>query len=511
MICGVVIMNDQRSKGKLIVLPDRGKDKNDGFKGKMPALEMREDAEINRMLVSAVQNLEANKVEEALKEGGHPGLVDPDGNTLLHSSCYKGNYEISRLIIEYARLHNIDIINVLNKHGKTPMDMVLDGRRPDSAEHSKVLALLKINKGKWHSPDICFHVGNIDEARRVVERLLTEGMSSELIYAAAALDIEYAKLLLRNGAEINPTLNKTLMFPTHPLAVVIRAAVESGLTDNIVKIAQFFVNCNAKVDAPFLVDVNRPDIVLTLMDLTRVNNISKDIKQLLRELYDRQLANKMLFAAAYNNNKDMAESAIRKGARIDARNEVFATPSHIALAKAHLDFESFIIEYKPDLTVVDNIGATLIHAAAFSGEPNALNLLITAMRNIGITPDLDAKDDFGNTPAHVAAYGRKYEMIGALKSEGADLNLRNDSGETLLHIAVEMDDPNMGGLLLELGMEVTDDVIEFAEKGNKQDIADALRDIKKKREGQLSHMPTGGDSFGGKVIPFPGSKLEDKR
>jgi len=69
----------------------------------------------------------------------------------------------------------------------------------------------------------------------------------------------------------------------------------------------------------------------------------------------------------------------------------------------------------------------------------------------------------------------------------------------------------MGGLLLELGMEVTDDVIEFAEKGNKQDIADALRDIKKKREGQLSHMPTGGDSFGGKVIPFPGSKLEDKR
>ncbi|MEM2908823.1 MAG: ankyrin repeat domain-containing protein [Candidatus Bilamarchaeaceae archaeon] len=476
-------MNDQKKIGeKFVVLQGGGKNRKNLFDGELPVVETRPDNEVNKMLISAVQNLDADMVERALKAGAYPGLIDSDGNTLLHFSGYEGNYKISKLLIDYALARKIDIINVHNKQNKTPMDMVLDGRRPDSEGHAKVFALLRINKGKWFNPEILSHIGNFEETKRVIERIGRAAMSSELIMAAAALDIDYAKKLLRCGASIFFNDTATTEIYTSPLAVIIGKALESGLTDEIVNAAKLFVDWNAKLNAPFIPDLNNPYFKVTLIEMQAADGIPHDIRGLLKDLYDKQLANEQLFVAADENDRYRGESAIRKGASVDARDEFFGTSLHTALAKAHLDFAEFIVELNTDLTAVDSIGSTLIHAAAYSKDPSALTLIISAMRNAGIEPDLDAKDDLGNAPIHVAVFRRGYEMVEALGKAGADLNVRSDSGETPLHTAVMMDDPDMGGLLLNLGAEITEDVIKFAEERGRDDIADALMKIREKQK-----------------------------
>ena len=68
--------------------------------------------------------------------------------------------------------------------------------------------------------------------------------------------------------------------------------------------------------------------------------------------------------------------------------------------------------------------------------------------------DINARDRSGKTPLHLAAYGGKKRMAELLIASGADINARDDSGCTPLKAAQDSDVSGcaeVAALLRELG------------------------------------------------------------
>ena len=131
-----------------------------------------------------------------------------------------------------------------------------------------------------------------------------------------------------------------------------------------------------------------------------------------------------------------------------------------------------------------------IHAAAFLGNIEAIN------QHLAAGADVNAKNDIGETLLHLAAYNDHKEIAELLIAEGADVNAKNDDGGNPLHYAAFWGHSEIAKLLIAKGanVNVKDDfygtTVDSAErdledlaneddspeyKANKKETADLLR------------------------------------
>ena len=83
----------------------------------------------------------------------------------------------------------------------------------------------------------------------------------------------------------------------------------------------------------------------------------------------------------------------------------------------------------------DNQDLTPAHWASIMGETDILKVLLEHAERLG-TEDLEkmlkAKDNKGNTPLHAAAFLGRIEIVALLIKHKANVNTKNDDGETPL-------------------------------------------------------------------------------
>lgn len=103
---------------------------------------------------------------------------------------------------------------------------------------------------------------------------------------------------------------------------------------------------------------------------------------------------------------------------------------HAVLANA-VDVLSSLLEQRPNLDTRDNKGWSSLHYASDNKFIEAANLLISA------GADIEIKDDYGNTPLWRATFSSKGQgdMIKLLLSNNADPNNKNDSGVSPIELA----------------------------------------------------------------------------
>mgnify|MGYP001181682841 FL=1 len=93
--------------------------------------------------------------------------------------------------------------------------------------------------------------------------------------------------------------------------------------------------------------------------------------------------------------------------------------------------------------------------------------------------DVNVKDEGGETPLHIAAGGYK-EIVELLIAKGAGVNVKNEGGETPLHVAALMNNAEVAELLIDEGAEVNikneggDTPLDFID-GHSKETADLLR------------------------------------
>ncbi len=435
---------------------------------------------IDKSLQKAVKKLDTDKVREALDKGANPGLLDGNGNTLLHYSAYSGHYKISKMLIDAARKKGAGILNHVNAQGKTPMDMVMDSN--EEGQHDKVLTLLRLEGGAWRMPDIYIEKNDDD----TVDYIINSALSHELLEAAVELDIDYAKRLLMVGADVNP--NISMDFPASPISVLMGLAMGEGVSDDIKNMGLFLVDHDAKLDGEIRISTEYPGKT-NLIRMAKNTDTPKEVAELIGSLYRKQLANEQLRDAAFEGDVERGIKALENGASANARYDFYATALHFAISKGHVDFVKMLLKKNPEVDVKDSHGATLLHVAAISKEIEMLNLVMGAYRMKGLELDVNVRDNLGNTPLHNAIRKDNYDIIHALKEMEADMDAENNAGYVPLSVAVVEDDPELAGLIVGLGATISDQVIAFAKEAGAAEAAKKLVEWRQGEKPKIERRP----------------------
>ncbi|KAJ9688026.1 hypothetical protein PVL29_013985 [Vitis rotundifolia] len=127
------------------------------------------------------------------------------------------------------------------------------------------------------------------------------------------------------------------------------------------------------------------------------------------------------------------------------------TPLHVAAMLGHLDFASYLLTRKPDMTMaLDLRGRSPLHLASANGYVEMVNILLSA------NPDACLiRDEDGRTPLHLAVMKGEVEVTRMLVGARPQVTrYKLAQGETILHSAVKQNRLGALKLLVELVGEV---------------------------------------------------------
>ena len=127
---------------------------------------------------------------------------------------------------------------------------------------------------------------------------------------------------------------------------------------------------------------------------------------------------------------------LEKGADPTQQDATGCTPLHCAAAAGHVDVGGLLLASQRGGTklvrAVDNEMRTALHAAASSGYPGMVQVLL----NGGALPVIDVRDAEGYTPLRLAVKKQYLDVVLCLVKGGADVNMVNKRGRTVLHLAM---------------------------------------------------------------------------
>ncbi|XP_046585167.1 ankyrin repeat domain-containing protein 50-like [Haliotis rubra] len=124
-----------------------------------------------------------------------------------------------------------------------------------------------------------------------------------------------------------------------------------------------------------------------------------------------------------------------------------------------------------NLSVVDNLGGNILHAACLGDNEDIVKDLLSR----GIA-DIDSRDNQGRTPAMYAAAKGYKKVVDLLVSKGCNLSVVDDPGRNVLHVACLGDNEDIVKDVLSRGIADIDSrddqgrtpVMYAAKKGNKK-------------------------------------------
>ena len=153
-----------------------------------------------------------------------------------------------------------------------------------------------------------------------------------------------------------------------------------------------------------------------------------------------------LHYAARSGNSDICSLLLSRGANVSQTDKDGDTPLHFAAYNHHVDICQLLVDHKADVTSVNNEGQTPLHTAFNlyrSDTPAVCRLLIT-------NESVNVADRLGNCALHIAARNGDIQNVQLLVDCGADVNVLNEDGQTLLHTAAGgwKDCPELCSMLL---------------------------------------------------------------
>lgn len=130
----------------------------------------------------------------------------------------------------------------------------------------------------------------------------------------------------------------------------------------------------------------------------------------------------LLLSNAPAANITIIKSILKKGANINAKNEIGDTPLHLAIIHANEEVVKFLLNNGADFELANNKGLRSLHMAAYFGRENIVKLLLDKKAQINVL------DQDNTTPLHYAAYFGHKNVIELLLKSGAYSQPKNKYG-----------------------------------------------------------------------------------
>jgi ankyrin repeat protein len=364
----------------------------------------------------------------------------------------------------------------------------------------------------------------------MIERVKQAKKNKSLFEAAKKANVEQVKLLIADGADIDAKWGDTHTQEQLEKAKAEDAdktplyfAVDANNTDLVKLLVEAGADVNAgswpplcqAVDknntaiAEYLIDhganVNYPKDWGPLQQAPYVSNNIEMVKLLLARGADINAGPwPALDVSIWEERKDIFDLLIQRGADVNTTDEWGWTPLYWVVNNGvGLEYLKILIAHgaKVNTKYQSRTGETALIAEALFGQTEAVKLLLEA------GADINAKDDRGQTALHVPldirySYYRIYPLskdtFKLLLAKGADVNLKDKAGRTPLHLAAESADADIVKLLLDKGARVNekDDksgftALHYAARIGNKDAAEVLiaRDADINAKDKQGHTP----------------------
>lgn len=155
-----------------------------------------------------------------------------------------------------------------------------------------------------------------------------------------------------------------------------------------------------------------------------------------------------LHGACASGKLDIVKFLIQKGSDVNSQNKIGTTPLIYATINGHLDIINALIDNGADVNLLDYLRGSPLRWAALrpSWDPSGMNTEIVKIL-IKKGANINAQDNTGSTPLHQAAFSGDINIANILISNGARLDLRTTGGSTANDIAVSRNNHGVAELI----------------------------------------------------------------
>ncbi|MDY6781268.1 MAG: ankyrin repeat domain-containing protein [Cyanobacteriota bacterium] len=295
---------------------------------------------------------------------------------------------------------------------------------------------------------------NLELAQLLIERGADVNVKNQkgdtpLYFAVRSGSLELARSLIERGADVNAK-NQNGDTPLH--------AAWTWNNNNLerIKLAQLLIEHGADVNAKNQKG-ETPLLMTTGWDSRMVKDKQLELAQLLIE-HGADVNTRTsdgttpLHGVAQNhgvqrNNLErikLAQLLIKHGADVNAKNRNGDPPLYEASDNPEL--VQLLIKHGADVN--ERTGNRLLYGAVWRNDPEFAQWLIER------GADVNVKNQHGETPLHLTVWRNDPEPAQWLIEYGADVNVKDQKGETPLHKAASHDRQEMAQLLIERGADV---------------------------------------------------------
>ncbi|HOK67098.1 MAG TPA: ankyrin repeat domain-containing protein [Anaerohalosphaeraceae bacterium] len=424
-----------------------------------------------------------------LARGADPNRYNNDSFTCLHLAIRKENKELVKLLLE----HGADI-SALDGNGRLPINLAVSTQNREIIQllASKGSSLNAINgNGKSVLADALYEADD-----KTFAFLLQSGADPNI----PLLREMYFSLAEYAGKELPDRQKMILRCKPWEIPYVLRPP---ALIPEKFRTTDIWGNPTVNTEHPewqsFLNSLSEQKINPFLPDSDGYSLLHWAAEQQNRKLMEWLLAQRLdinirsplgetpLHRAAFKGaSEEILNLLVSRGADVNARDRFGNTPLHLAARGGRKEATVFLIRNGADVNAQNRFGRTPLHYAC---EASSIQYLEVCDVLLGANSDLTLRDLRGDTPLHVlcsnrlgtAAVGMMKKMIAkgvginqpnsvgeypihiAVKEEqivrclaenGADLNARNRTGRTILHLAAVYGNTSLCQFLLDAGADV---------------------------------------------------------
>ena len=308
-------------------------------------------------------------------------------------------------------------------------------------------------------------VYNVDPAKPLVAMEFPPPDSGRLYEAAEEGDAELVEQLIDEGLNINVKAihahdNTPLHNPAeNGHAEVVKILVEAGADPNDILYA------------------SRPGRKTPLYLAAGIGSVEvcKVLIETGAELDKRDEGGQTALLLAIGTERSQTELIrllIQTGADPNIHNRYGKTPLHWAVGGRTIEFVNLLIQVGADVNAVDRFGSTpLYEAATYSVDIDIAKALINAEVNVNGEPSSLPTLLPGGTPLSIVTSMNNIKMVKLLASHGVDVDVKNDSNNSLLHLTLHAGHGELAALLIKSGA----DVHSRNDTGNPPDTGGGLR------------------------------------